>query len=201
MNMSNMRIIASLALGALTANARFEQPGDYQIIFYKDGDFTGETRTINIDPNQCYDFEATQVTNLKDLDFNDKITSYISGKNIIFDMCNNNPWDDCWGTNGNHGGYAAANGWVGWNDKMTTFRGGCVDPDKLPAMVFNDDGCRGDSIRVDLKDPDGTYWSKSDIEHGGLKNDRANSVMVPDGYSLVVYEDDGLRGNKQIMDG
>ena len=155
-----MRIAASLALSALTANATFQKPGDYQIIFYKDGDYTGETRTINIDPNQCGGpFDANQVTNLHDLGFNDKITSYISGKNIIFDMCNNDPDDDCWGDNGNHGGYAAANGLVGWNDKMTTFRGGCVDPNKLPAMVFNDDNCRGDSIRVDLKDPTGTYWS------------------------------------------
>jgi hypothetical protein len=35
----------------------------------------------------------------------------------------------------------------------------------------------------------------ADISRGGLYGYGANSVMVPDGYTLVMYEGDGLSGN------
>jgi hypothetical protein len=97
---------------------------------------------------------------MNDIGFNDVMSSYVCGKNTVVDFCYDNPWDDCTGTHTSKAGYASANYDVGYPDHLTSFFGTCVDQTRLPAMVFNDDGCNGDSIRVDLTNDSGTYWDK-----------------------------------------
>ena len=65
----------------------------------------------------------------------------------------------------------------------------------MVAVIFNDDGCKGDSMLVDIPDGKSRYLNKNDCEYLGLKNDRANSVMIQEGYTLKLYKNDGLTGD------
>jgi hypothetical protein len=43
--------------------------------------------------------------------------------------------------------------------------------------------------------------NRSDLEHAGLENDSASSVMVPYGYTLYLYDNDGQQGNEEAVEG
>jgi hypothetical protein len=53
-------------------------------------------------------------------------------------------------------------------------------------MIFSDSSCRGNSIRVDMTDPERTYLNRSDLYALGLNNDSASSAMVPLSILTVV---------------
>ena len=58
-------------------------------------------------------------------------------------------------------------------------------------MIFRDYDCQvdrnankkeNDAIRVDMIESQATYYSQYDLEHLGLRNNSASSVMIPAGY-------------------
>jgi hypothetical protein len=68
-------------------------------------------------------------------------------------------------------------------------------------MIFSDSSCRGNSIRVDMTDPQRTYLGRDELYALGLNNDSASSAMVPLGYSLFLYDNDGQQGQMEQVDG
>ena len=51
-------------------------------------------------------------------------------------------------------------------------------------------------MRVDMLNEQRTYMNKADLEYAGLPNDSASSVMVPAGYTLYLYNNDGQTGSE-----
>jgi len=80
-------------------------------------------------PNPQDIWTGTMV-NLSLVGWNDKMSSYACGKNVVYDFCKNNPDDDCWGGNGTHGGGPSRESSVGHNDSVTTWYGTCVNEDR-----------------------------------------------------------------------
>jgi len=70
-------------------------------------------------------------------------------------------------------------------------------------MVFKYEDCEGDSIRVNMDDPEGRtkHMNRGDIHWSGMTNDQAASVMVPVGYTLKLFKDEGLKGDWQQFHG
>jgi hypothetical protein len=44
-------------------------------------------------------------------------------------------------------------------------------------------------------------YTLSDMERGLFGNDKLSAVMVPEGYTLVVYDGDGFSGNSETYQG
>ena len=59
-------------------------PGDYECIFFADTGFTGQS--IRYTGPSAYGEEY--VRNLIDLDFDNRMQSYMCGKNVMLDLCN-----------------------------------------------------------------------------------------------------------------
>jgi hypothetical protein len=68
-------------------------------------------------------------------------------------------------------------------------------------MIFKDGDCKDDSIRIDMNDEGKVFKNISEIYWLGMSNDDADSVMVPPGYELHIWEHDGMEGNLQVMKG
>jgi hypothetical protein len=66
-----------------------------------------------------------------------------------------------------------------------------LNPDYQPAMMFSGSNCTNTAIRIDMLNPQSTYYNRSDLEHRGMNNDSAHSAMVPYGYTLTFYDNDG----------
>jgi len=94
---------------------------------------------VEVDPTRCGDDpffpaitpETSTMYNMLDYGFNNLMSSYTCGKNVIFDFCNGAPGDDCTGVYGGmHGGGPVRNHWVGDLSPLSTFYGTCMDPDR-----------------------------------------------------------------------
>ena len=69
--------------------------------------------------------------------------------------------------------------------------------------MFTDGDCKDDSGRfISPVDPAQTSWyNRSDMEYLNIGNDRISSVMIPQGYALALYKDDGWTGNSTVLTG
>jgi hypothetical protein len=47
-----------------------------------------------------------------------------------------------------------------------------------------------------MNDEGRVFKSMSDINWHGMKDNEADSVMIPSGYELHIWEHDGLEGNR-----
>jgi hypothetical protein len=175
-------------------------PGPYQCYIYEDREYNGNYKIFDVNTSRCTSGTNPQGPEgtmyfMPDHDFNDKMSSWVCGSNVIADFCRNSPDEWCYHDGGQHASGPSRNPGPGFNDSLTTLFMTCANDTKRAAVIFNDDGCKGDSMRVDIPDGKSTTLNKNDCEYLGLKNDRANSVMVPEGYTLKLYKNDGLTGD------
>jgi hypothetical protein len=139
---------------------------------------------------------------MKDLGMNDSMTSYACGKGVKADFCNNDRNDDCYNGNGTHVAGPSKSPDVGRGDKMTTAKLYCHDYENYhAAMAFRDSNCKSDMMRIDIGKNRSTYYNKNDLNWRGMGSDNISSVMVPAGYELHLFDDDGLQGKREVYSG
>ena len=116
---------------------------------------------------------------------NDEMSSYHCGRNVWYDMCDENlsssdartaSGNECWYKNGVHGAGHAWNPRLGLrsNDKMTTLVLGPYDPSILGAVVvYQFSQCTGGSARFywNPRDPQGGVYDLNAMEFLGSTND------------------------------
>jgi hypothetical protein len=68
-------------------------------------------------------------------------------------------------------------------------------------MAFRDSNCKSDMMRIDIGKNRSTYYNKNDLDWRGMGSDNISSVMVPAGYELHLFRDDGLQGQREVYSG
>lgn len=56
-------------------------------------------------------------------------------------------------------------------------------------------------MRVDINSDGMTFYNESDIIWRGLNKNEAESVMIPPGYELHIFDNDGQSGEKWVVQG
>jgi len=182
-----------------------DYPGD-QCCFlydYHQFDYSGER-----EPNQdmearrrkiCHDGSRTEIL-MSSIDWDNRTSSYVCGKNVWFDFCNDGIGSNCTGANRFNSGaghilnYAIRH----LDNAMSSAILGPYDPRDIGAVtIFEDGDCSGASARF-YWDPDnemnGTHYNNEDMMYAGLRNDSMHSLMVPKGYLVELYEHAGFNG-------
>jgi len=70
-------------------------------------------------------------------------------------------------------------------------------------VTFYDSECRSDAGRFDATiDPTGrAEYNMNEMYERNVKNDTISSIMVPQGYSVELFQHDGYIGNTKIVNG
>ena len=131
---------------------------------------------------------------MHDYDFNDSVDSWYCGKKIAYNFCSEFEGDDCsTASNGNSGAGTARAPSMGNGDELTTLLIWPYDGAKQGAIiVFRDNDCSNSTGRFYANTDPNMYaeYTKSELERHNIENDEIDSVMVPYGYSVDLYEDD-----------
>jgi len=68
--------------------------------------------------------------------------------------------------------------------------------------LFRDGNCSGDSAYFLAGEPgERKGYNKSDVEANDFSNDKLTGVMVPYGYTLTIFDDDGFTGSNATFQG
>lgn len=141
------------------------------------------------------------------IDWNEKTASYVCGKNVWFDFCQNGAGSNC---TGRHGGNSGAghikNHRIRYQlDPVRSAVLGPYDPFRIgAATIFEGNECTGPSARFywnTKSQANGTYYSRDDMLFGGLHDGTANSIMVPKGYIVELYDSSGFCEPKKVVKG
>lgn len=84
---------------------------------------------------------------------------------------------------------------VSWRDRLSTVILGPYDSTKMGAVtIFYEDYCSGNSARLywNPDDPLGGVYNHRDMRKAGMKPNGANSIAVPRGYTVELYDHHGL---------
>ena len=88
------------------------------------------------------------------------------------------------------------------NDKLTSMRIEPYDHRNHGAVnVFSDSNCAGYAGAFEFEGGDGTGFTETDMMREGIPKNSASSVMVPLGYYVEIWSEDGLRGSKKTIYG
>lgn len=70
-------------------------------------------------------------------------------------------------------------------------------------MLFRDGDCRSDMGRFlsPTSSTEKAYYTRAEMYEHNIKNDDVGSVMVPFGYSVDLFRDDGFAGDKKTVQG
>ena len=119
------------------------------------------------------------------LNWDNKTSSYVCGKNVWYNFCNDGIGSNCTlYSRFNSGAGHVYNYAIRYLDNaMSSVTLGPYDPRKIGAVtIFEDHDCSGASARF-YWDPDskenGTYYSVEDMEYAGLRNNSFHSIVVP----------------------
>ena len=133
--------------------------------------------------------------------------SWFCGKNVWYDFCHDGVNDRC---DGDRKGYAGAGHMKNrrireYSNQTSTLVLGPYNPREIGAVtLFEDPNCSGMSGRF-YWDPDsnasGTFYNEEDIIYGGLSNNTMDSMAVPAGYIVEVYDGHGFDGDMQRVVG
>ena len=138
----------------------------------------------------------------REVNFNDTAGSYSCGRNVKVTFANNewwrsNRWNSTSGRvrNPDIGGYM--------NDKVTSMWMEPYDHRNLGAVnVFSGANCAGYAASFRFEGGnEGTGYTETDMMREGIPRNSASSVMVPLGYYVDIWSDDGLRGSKKTIVG
>jgi hypothetical protein len=135
-------------------------------------------------------------------DFNNMTQSFVCGKNVKITFCDNLE-HTCDHKNSSAG--RVDNPDIGdfMRGKMSSLK---IEPyDRRhygAANLFEHWNCNGKQAAFEYRGSGGhTKYTLYDMEHAGLPDDTLSSVMVPLGYVLEVYRDDGNRGPHRTIVG
>jgi len=81
---------------------------------------------------------------------------------------------------------------------------GPYDPKEMGAVtIFQDHGCQGKSSRFywNPDDIDGGQYHSADSEKAGLDQNSASSIMVPRGYTAIMYGGKGFNDEIKRFEG
>ena len=154
----------------------------------------------------CHEGVRKEIS-MSEIGWDNRASSYVCGKNVWFDFCNDGIGSNCTG-------YGRVNSGAGHifnyairylDNQMSSAILGPYDARDIGAItIFEDHDCSGASARF-YSDPDsginGTFYSREDMEYAGLRNDSFNSMVVPKGYLVELYEHSGFNGKKQVVEG
>ena len=187
-------------------------PGDNCCYLYDQIDFghtTSRDQGADVDERRrkiCHDGHRAEI-DMASIDWNEKTASYVCGKNVWFDFCQNGAGSDC---TGRHGGNSGAghikNHRIRYQlDPVRSAVLGPYDPTRAgAATIFEGNECTGPSARFywnPKSQANGTYYSRDDMLFGGLHDGTANSIMVPKGYIVELYDSSGFYEPKKVVKG
>jgi hypothetical protein len=132
-----------------------------------------------------------------------RLSSYSCGKNVSYDFCDDY-YGDCAGTKGVSGAGNVMNPTFGNNDKTDRIRMRYYDAAERGAVtLFRDSHCQHEAGRFYAKE-DKTQtakYTKDQMKEHNMINDHASSIMIPYGYSVKLWEDNGFTGGSVVIDG
>ena len=171
-------------------------PGDNCCYLYEHISYGGDRVKV------CHEDEKTDfyLSDLEDGDWNERVSSYYCGKNVWYNMCNTRSLCDYGNRNSGAGHHKNSdmNGVSGdsdFNDKASWMEMGPYDPSDVGAVtLFRFSKCHGRATRVywDPNDIVGGQYTFDDLNEIGMLPEDISSVMVPKGYKLDMYSDNGL---------
>jgi len=132
------------------------------------------------------------------------MSSFWCGKYVAFDICNDTMSDDCTGGHGNTGAGNVRSAQTGHNDAATTIRLRPYDASYQGAViVFDAVNCTGNMGRfyAPVDNQQKAWYTMNDMWNNNIPNDQVDSLMVPYGYSVDLYEADGFAGNVKTVKG
>ena len=188
-----------------------DYPGDNCCYLYDRYNFQGGDRHEgeNLDDRRlhiCHEGSRKSI-NVGDLGWNNKMSSYICGKSVWFDFCIDPNSYKCYnGDRTNNGaGHIRNNAVRHLDNRLSIATLGPYDPREIGAVtLFEQANCAGATGRY-YWDPEstdsGTFYNQEDLYYGGMRNNRAESVLVPKGYIVELHEGNGFYGAKQIVEG
>ena len=149
----------------------------------------------------CHDGTRTEIS-MSSIDWENRTSSYVCGRNVWYDFCNDDVGSNCTG-------YGRVNSGAGHvfnyavryhNDAMSSAILGPYDASDIGAVtVFEDGDCSGASGRF-YWDPDsgenGTFYNTEDMMYAGLRDNSMHSIVVPKGYLVELYGEPGFYGGK-----
>lgn len=132
-----------------------------------------------------------------------RLSSYWCGKNVSYDFCDKY-YGDCDGDKALSGAGNVMNPKFGHNDMTDRVRMRYYDAaERGAATLFRDNHCQHDTGRF-YADPDPTQtakYTKGQMEAHNMKNDKASSIMIPYGYSVKLWTDNGFSGHSVVIHG
>lgn len=81
---------------------------------------------------------------------------------------------------------------------------GPYNADELGAVtVYEDPDCHGQTSRFywNPSDPLGGQYNREDMSFGGYRSKTMNSITVPEGYYVELYEWEGFGGSSEVVRG
>ena len=68
------------------------------------------------------------------------------------------------------------------------------------AVIFSDSDCYNETWTIFSGDVgEVKYYNRDALEERGYCNDCASSIMVPVGFTVTLYEDDGFSGSQYVV--
>ena len=188
------------SLDAESSNATY--PGDNCCTFYRDYNYNG------ISFQMCLPADSGLTSGQGNVPTSPKIlvSSWWCGKNLTYDICNEGAiGSDCSNGAGESGAGNAKNPVVGRNDSMKWANLGLYDPSVRGAVTaFKDYDCTNASGRfyasADSQTSREEYTDK-DLVANNLCSDCLSAVMVPEGYSVILYANADLSGDSYTIEG
>lgn len=130
------------------------------------------------------------------------MSSYECGSAVAFDLCNNTS-GTCTSKYGSTGAGHVRTSQAGHNDNVDRLYLRKYDPTVQGAIVaFKDAGCKNNSGRFySSTDFSPASYTKSMMDTRNIGNDEISSIMIPQGYSVRLFDNDGFQGSSTTMDG
>ena len=172
-----------------------DYPGDLCCSLYDKNYWQGDNITLCLD-----DANTAQHWDLKQVHFNDEMASWNCGKSVRYEFCFNE--EDCTGLAARKGGESGA-GTIsapqsGRHDWFTSLWMWPYDPLVQGAVtLYEYQGCKGCSayfLASTIKD-EKVQYTEDDMYHDFMWNDKVSSMMIPKGYAVRLWENDGFSGS------
>ena len=130
--------------------------------------------------------------------FNDRMNSWICGKNVAYDLCNNPyGYDDCNYGEGLWGAGSARSYRAYPTDHLTLLKLRQYRAESLGALTFfSSPDCGGTTGRLYASDDVNArrYYNADELRSNNVRTDDISSMYIPFGYSVDIYDGDGYTG-------
>jgi len=145
----------------------------------------------------CLDGYTHREFDLRHYGFNDKLSSWICGRDVAYQWWNA-PNKGSYG-NGTGGAGGAYTPDIVFHDRATMLHLDAYDAvnGRGAALLWTEKGCRGTSSPVYSSDELGKtiYHTDHDLWYYNYRHDWTSAVMIPLGYELTMWDWDGFQGD------